>query len=298
MVKAADFIFDVIAESLSVYWEALRRTWRVVLAVMLPLNAVIVLVFLQTSSRFSDSFGRFSRLVFGIVAFVAVTRAAWRAVAGPTDEARIQGGFASAVGRAFLTEALVLSILCAYTFVSLVGIAYFVPRACALLSVEGAVDAARTVLVFVYAAGIPVLVARWLLAVTLSSLSGTCGFRAMGASVALLKGRMAKGLLFAVWAVLVTSALAFLPRLAAFIGFRHPFTDSTPVTWAWAAVMTLAGTLSDVAVLFIPVAFAVYARRLGEPVSADIRLPRRTAIALSLAGFALALAWEIFSPMF
>ena len=120
----------------------------------------------------------------------------------------------------------------------------------------------------------------------------------MGASVALLKGRMAKGLLFAMWAVFVASALAFLPRLAAFIGFRHPFTDSTPVTWAWAAVMTLAGTLSDVAVLFIPVAFAVYARRLGEPVSADIRLPRRTAIALSLAGFALAIAWEIFSPMF
>ena len=299
-------IIDMLAETFLVYWKALGKTWAKLLAVFLPANIILVWVRAQTAMRFDAGDGipaialrperhvsLLINLTLGVWALVIIARAAWQFLAKPSDEADLSDSFAASLGRAFGTVLLLCFLAGAYLFVSLVSIFFFVPKIIGLLgfSVPSAMDVLKILLLVAALAGLFIILTRWMLAVALSALFQMSGFRAMDASVTLLRGRMWKSLFYAVGAGLVAAAFRAIPQIVYYcdvIGFVHPFTESaTCGKLSWAALMALSGVLMNFASLFIVVAFVVYIRRLKEPAEPGSVFPRRAVMCLIVVGMLL-----------
>ena len=293
---------DTLAEALSVYWRTLKKTWPALVAVFLPVNAILVLFPSEIAKHFDAGDGipvRATQLeqtptlilsFFGLLAAAIAVRAAWRTLAKPTDETELHGGTVAAWGRAIATKLMITILVIAYALGALFGgLILLAPISRVLGSASQAFALPLVILLFLgIAAGGIALFARWILAVPMSMLFDFSGTSATKASARILKDRVPNCIGFCALAVLVAGAFWAIPILVVncdVIGFAHPFTEfGTSGQFAAGIVMACFGALRDMATMFLIVALTVYLRRACEPAERTVPSRRRLVTALCIAG--------------
>lgn len=224
-------MLDVLAESLSVYGRTIRRTWRGLLAVFVPMELVRAGICYAANSpglfgrkvpSLNNVVGTVLALTIGLIATTLTVRAVlaqydWPRACAGSDAPR---GLWRDWKRLFLTTGLLYLIGIAFVvllLVGLVGCCVVVRAPLAQVS-----DVARWTLL-----GIAVslecgavllsgwLFVRWLFAPVLSLACSACGTSALWLSSNFVRGRFGRCLLYFLLVSLVSSGIGIVPALIA-----------------------------------------------------------------------------------